>query len=447
MRSSIHILMLCLLPVVASAQDDSAQKPTPQEEPAKKTSVPAVVHTKTGASFDINGQMTIRHIARHQHYNGHDTASYDVDIHSPKSVNLNPEGTRYYVNSLEGYKTIAYDARTHQKLAVIKHTFSHKDSALWAAPSGFYDFKHEYKTPDAFSGKPVESTFTHDGRYLWVPYYRRNYDINAQEPSAIAVIDTRSHKVVRLLETGALPKMVAASPDGHWVAVTHWGENTVGVIDVSSSNPSDWHYNNNYVIDYKLKLNLSTTVPVNRDVNSGYCLRGTVFTPDSRYLLVGCMGGNGGIAVIDMQSRSYLGRLLGMMSNVRHLLIHDGWLYLSINKSGAVQRIPLQNIISELPKMQDHKLRIEGWQTCKIPAGARTIEITADGRYIYAACNTGSCLAVVDVQRFTQIGQVPVDSYPVGLEVSADGRYVYVTSQGRSDRGGNAVNVFEVTYK
>lgn len=445
MRIFLQLLMLCLIPTVVSAQDDLA-KPADQQ-PVRRSSGSSVVHTKKGASFDIDGQMTIRHIARHQRYNGYDSLTYDVDVHSPKSVNINPEGTLYYVNSLEGYKTIAYDVQTHQKVAVINHRFTHNDSALWAAPSGFYEFKHEYKTPDSFSGKPVESTFTHGGRYLWVPYYRRSYDINAQEPSAIAVIDTRTHQIARLLETGALPKMVAASPDGQWVAVTHWGENTVGLIHVRSNNPAQWHYSNNFVIDYKLKLNLSTTVPVNRDNNSGYCLRGTVFTPDNRYLLVGCMGGDGGIAVIDLQTRTYLGRVLGMKSNVRHLIIHGDWLYLSINKEGAVQRIRLSSIISELPNMQNHKLHIDGWESCNVPAGARTIEITPDGRFIFAACNIGSCLAVVDVEKFRQIGQVPVDSYPVGLEVSKDGRYVFVTSQGRNDRGGNAVNVFQIDYQ
>ena len=421
----------------------SGQTDAPQ---ANKKS-PSVVHVKQGSSYEIGNQLTIKHVARHQRYNAHDTATYDLDIHSPKSVSLNPEGTRYYVNSLEGFKTVVYDARSHQKLTTIKHSFSRGDSSLWAAPSGFYKFNHEYPFPNAFSGKPVESTFSHRGRYLWVPYYRRNYDLNAQEPSAIAVIDVTKHQIIRVLETGALPKMVAASPDGHWIAVSHWGENTVGLIDISSSSPRDWHYVNNFVIDYKLKLNYSLTEPVNRDTNSGYCLRGTVFTPDNRYLLVGCMGGTGGIAVIDLREMKYMGRVLGMMKNLRHLLIHDGWLYLSINKSGAVQRIRLEKLLNELPKMKDKKLQVDGWETCKVPAGARTIEISPDGRYVYAACNFGSCLAVVDTRQFALIGTVPVDSYPVGLEISSDGKTLLVTSQGRDDRGGNAVNVYQVEYR
>lgn len=418
-----------------------------QEKPVTTQSTPALIRTESAGVYDIAGKLTVRHAGRHQRYNAQDNVSYDKDIHSPKSVSISPDGSKYYVNSLEGYKTVVYDAHTHKKLATVKHSFDAGDSALWAPSSGLYEFHHKYEHPNTFSGKPVESTFTHSGRYLWVPYYRRSFDLNAQDPSAVAVIDTRSNDIVRLFETGPLPKMVAASPNGRWVAVTHWGENTVGIIDVSHDTPKDWHYIDNYIVDYRLKLDYSLTESVNRDVGSGYALRGTVFTPDSRYLLVGCMGGTGGIAVIDMTQRKYLGRVTGMKDNVRHLLIKDGWLYLSINQHGAVQRIRLQSFLAALPMMKNNKVTVVGWQTCKLAAGARTISISPDGRYIFAACNSGSCLSIVDTESFAMIGKVPVDSYPVGLDISDDGKMLIVTSQGRNERGGNAVNIFEIEYK
>ena len=147
----------------------------------------------------------------------------------------------------------------------------------------------------------------------------------------MAVIDTQVDSVIRLFETGPLPKMVATSPDGTRLAVTHWGNNTVGLMDISSDNPDDWHYLASLVVDYELKLNFSLTAKVDRDVNSGYCLRGTVFTPDGRYLLVGCMGGGGGIAVIDLSDNRYLGRVLGAMPNLRHIVIRNDYIYCSIN--------------------------------------------------------------------------------------------------------------------
>lgn len=420
---------------------------TAQESAINQSNVPPCVRTKAGEVYEIGDHMTVKHIARHQRYNSLDTASYDVDINSPKSVNISPNGSKYYVNSLEGYRTVAYDVKTHKKVACVKHAFTDKDSLLWAKESGLYEFTYEPSHKNTFSGKPVESTFSHGGRYLWVPYYRRSFDINAQDPSAIAVIDTEKDSIVRMFESGVLPKMVVASPDGRWLAVSHWGENTVGLIDVSSDTVANWHYSNNFVIDYRLKLKFSRTTTVNRDVNSGYCLRGTVFTPDSRYLLVGCMGGGGGVAVIDLQNQMYIGQVFGMMSNLRHLVIQDGWLYLSINSGGYVQRIRLDIFLSAITNMKDKKAKVSDWETCKVAGGARTISISPDGRYVFAACNSGNCLAVVETKEFKMVGSVPVDSYPVGLDISSDGSMVMVTSQGRDEKGGNSVNVYQIEYK
>lgn len=406
---------------------------------------PPVVHPSIGQeAASADGKIKIRLVGKRQNYGG-DAATRDAYINSPKSVNIHPDKTKYYVNSLEGGTTVVFDAKTNERLTVIKHTFDASTDHLWSEPSKFYPFTH-YKPNNHFMGKPVESTFSHGGRYLWVPYYRRSFDINAQDPSAVAIIDTKADTIVRMMDCGPLPKMVATSPDGHYVAISHWGNNTVALIDISSDNPEQWEHTDMLVVDYVLPLHYSLTKSVDRDNGSGYALRGTVFTPDGRYLLVGCMGGGGGIAVIDMQSRKYLGRVMGMMSNVRHLLIHGPYLYLSINGAGYVQRIEWKKFVDAAAKMQSKKTTLSGWTNCKVSPGARTITISPSGRYIFAACNTASRVCVVDTRTMTQVASIPADSYPVGMDISDDGRHVYTTSQGRNHRGGNCVDIYEVTY-
>lgn len=409
---------------------------------------PPVVHPSVGKSLKTN-EIEVTFIGRKSNYPGAPKSSIDVDIHSPKSVNAHPTKKKYYVNSLEGSKTVVYDLLTGEKLKVISHQFDEQHKNLWAPESGFYKFNYPRKNPNHFTGKPVESVLSHNGRYLWVPYYRRNYDLNAQDPSAMAVIDTETDAIVRLFETGPLPKMVAVSPDQKRVAVTHWGNNTVGLLDVSSANPNDWKYVANFVVDKELKLNFSRTEKVDRDKNSGYCLRGTVFTPDGKYLLVGCMGGGGGIAVIDIQNNLYLGRVMGSMSSLRHLIIKNGYLFVSINSAGYVQRISLDTFLAKAQQMDGQSCKqvtVKEWTSCKVPAGARTIEITPDGKYIFVACNFSSALAVVNAETMKLVGTLSADSYPVGLDISRDGRYVLTTSQGRSGYGGNSVNIFEIKY-
>lgn len=432
-------LFLMSLPFGVMAQEATETKPAAKSNPAPK-------HPDLGQTIkSTDGLFTMTLIAKKQNYSRKETKTLDKDIFSPKSVNIHPNGQKYYVNSLEGAKTVVYQTFTNRKLRVINHKFNDADAALWSKPSGLFEFTHYDEALNTFYGKPVESAFSHGGRYLWVPYYRRSYDINAQDPSAVAVIDTETDKIIKLMETGPLPKMIATSSDNRYIAITHWGDNTVGIIDISSEQPQDWHYVACVTIGRRLALDFSLTTPVNRDVNSGLCLRGTAFTPDNRYLLVGCMAGSG-IAVIDMESMSYLGIVYGMMQNLRHLVIRDGYLYLSINNTGYIQRVLLSTFLEAISSMENKKANVKEWENCKVGAGARTIEITPDGRYIVAACNFSSCLSVVEVETMKVIATVPADSYPVGLDISKDGKYVYTTSQGRPGGGGNCVDIFRLAY-
>ncbi len=407
---------------------------------------PPVLHSRIGETMTAtNGALTITNIGKKQNRDYRDTATLDHDVFSPKSVNFHPDGTKYYVNSLEGCRTVVYDMATNKKIKVIHHDFSSGEGPLWNTPSGIYRFTH-YQGGEkrAFMGKPVESCFSHGGRYLWVPYYRRTFDINAQDPSAVAIIDTRVDSIVRMMETGPLPKMITCSHDNRTIAITHWGNNTVGLVDITDPDPARWHHLPYVVVERELQLNFSLSGAVNRDVHSGLMLRGTVFTPDDRYLLVGCMGG-GGIAVIDMASRQYVG-IVGGISNARHLIIKNGYLYASVNAAGLVQRIPLDSVLHAIAGRHGKAIGVRGWQTCRVGGGARTIEASPSGRFVFAACNSASHLYVVDTRTMTAIGSITVDSYPVGLHISDDGRFLVVTSQARSGLGGNAVNLYRVDY-
>lgn len=373
------------------------------------------------------------------------TRERDPDIASPKSVNIHPKGDRFYINSLEGGKTVVYSLPALEKQAVITHKFSDADSSLWSKPSGFFKFRHYSDNINAFMGKPVESTFSHNGKYLWVPYYRRSFDLNAQDPSAVAVIDTDSNKIIRMMEAGVLPKMISCSPDGKTIAIAHWGDNTVGLIDISSDKPSDWHYVANVAVGHQLFHDFSLTTPVNRDSNSGEALRGTVFTPDGRYLLVGCMSG-GGIAVIDVEKRQYLGKITGMMPNIRHLVLKDNKLYLSINVAGYVQRISFDKLLSTIKEMSDTpgNRTLTGWESVKVGSGARTLELSPRSDYIFVACNFDSKVCIVD-SAMNLVGEIAADSFPVGLDISPDGKWLITTSQGRKEKnGGNCVDIYSL---
>ena len=413
---------------------------------------PGVVHSVVGQrGSSTDGRISLELKVKRQGFERGD--KYDADILSPKSVVYSRDGRKLYVNSLEGCRTVVYDAATMQKIKVISHFHKPDAESDWLAPSGFYSFTH-YPGGEIFpfSGMPVECALSNDGKYLFVPYYRRSFDLNAQDPSALAIIDTETDEIVAMTETGPLPKMVAVSNDGRTLAITHWGDNTVGFLDISDPDFHKWHHEAPVTVGGKQKLNYSLSEKVDRDVDAGYKLRGTCFLPGDSLLLVSAMSGC--VAVIDVPRHRWLGWISNLVS-VRHIIENNGIVYFSRNMAGEVLSMPVDSVVAAVrrgtapeggDKMKRFGVKAGGLRICRVGGGARTIEISHSGRFLFAACNLASAIYVVDTQTMEVLMQVQVDSYPVGLDVSPFGDHVTVTSQGRNGHGGQSVNCFDVTY-
>lgn len=379
-----------------------------------------------------------------------DILVYDEAINSPKSAIFSKDGSKFYIQSLEGYTTVVYDTKTLEKLKEIKHVFDDNTSNLFKDNESTifeYPYKQTRLNYNHFMGKPVESCLSHAGKYLWVTYYRRDFDPSASSPAAVAIIDTETDEIVRVMPCGPLPKMIACSPDNKRIAVTHWGDNTVAIINIDSDEVMDFHYTKHVYIDGKLETNF--TADVDRDNNCGNCLRGTLFTPDGRFLLIAKMGGNG-IAVIRAEDMKYLGTITGSKLNLRHIIVEQDYLYVSSNKFGYVQRMPLEFLDSIKPDENKTKLfNFSAWKSASVGIGARTIEVTPDGRYILVCVNNESKIVVINAEQMRVIYTLPVSKFPVGLAISPDGKYAVVTSQGKASvaASGNAVNVYEIVYE
>lgn len=372
---------------------------------------------------------------------------YEPAINSPKSITYSKDGSKFYVNSLEGYTTIVFDSKSLKKLKEIRHEFNASNNKLFKDNENSvfdYKFKQTKAEYNHFLGKPVESCLSHDGKYLWVTYYRRDWDPKAESPSAVAIIDTEKDEIVRVMPSGPLPKMIACSGDNKFIAVTHWGDNTVGLIDVSSDDPMEFKYVSHIIVDNRLSMNFSASS--DRDSDCGNCLRGTVFTPDNKKILIAKMGGNG-IAVIDVETKKYLGTITGSYLNLRHLVINQGYLVLSSNKFGIVQKAKLEDIFAQKFNEQNQIVYTK-WETVSVGPGARTIDITEDGKYVFACVNNACKVAVVDALTMKKIAEVDAAQFPVGMALSPDGKQLITTSQGKDavPGSGNTVMVFEVVY-
>jgi DNA-binding beta-propeller fold protein YncE len=399
-----------------------------------------------------NGPLQLELVARFQNYNARPSKPADVfdnQIYSPKSAHYSADGTKVYVNSLEGYTTRVFDPVALKPIGLIEHHFDESSAPLFQGETTVFGYTYARKSPSGdpnqFKGKPVESTLSNDGRYLWVPYYRRDYDYGATSPGAVSIIDTKTDQIVRVMPTGPIPKYVVASPDGKWMAVTHWGDNTLGLIDISSDDAKTFKYRSERLVVDKV-LSQAGLASKNRDAACGSCLRGTAFTPDSKTLLVARMG-DGGIAGFDVASGKYLGTLTGEKPTPRHLVIsEDGkWLFFSSNRSGTVTKVELSKVVSALRGADGGRVALEEWPNVWVGGGARTIEISPDGKWLFAASNAKSELIAVDAEKLEVVARVRTDRYTVGLAISPDGKQVITTSQGIDRRGGNSVCVYSVT--
>jgi DNA-binding beta-propeller fold protein YncE len=371
---------------------------------------------------------------------------FDADVASPKSVRFLGSGAKVYVNALEGLQTLVYEPKGPSRIGEIRHVFTDADHALFGGQQTVFGYPYLRTSPSGdpnqFGGKPVEMALSHEDRWLWVPYYRRDFDLGAGSPSAVAIVDTQTDAIVRVLPTGPIPKYVAISPDDRWASVTHWGDNTVALIDISSGDPSQFSYRSErLVVEYV--LDQSTLLKAHRDSACGFCLRGTVFGPDGQ-LWVARMGGDGGVAGFDVETGRYLGTVDGIPANPRHLLQWEDTLFVTSSRTGHVSRVSRAEVSAKLSAARGGRVRLDGVTSVHVGAGARTVDITPDGASLYVAVNARSQVVKLDAETLQIQGRWRIDAHPVGLAVSPDGTQVWVTSQANRGLGGNAVTVLPV---
>jgi DNA-binding beta-propeller fold protein YncE len=224
------------------------------------------------------------------------------------------------------------------------------------------------------------------------------------------------------------------------MAIVHWGDNTVGLIDIASQSPAGFRHAGELVVGRRLPLPADRTV--DRDRYCGFCLRGAVFTRDGRHLLVGRMGG-GGIAVLDVERRAYLGTVHGMRPTPRHLQLSPdgGRLYVSSNVSGYVSMYRVADLVSAA---QTGKATLAPLREVETGSGTRTIALSPGGDLLFAAVNRLSKLVALRADTLERVAEIASDSFPVGLAISPGGDQVWVTSQGVMLHGGNSVQVYRL---
>ena len=315
---------------------------------------------------------------------------------TPKSVVASPTG-HVVANNMIYTHTVSVFGSDHELVATLR-------DRVTPARFGFDRFAEPVR------GGPVEAAFSPDGKHLWVSNYSM-YGPGFSHPgddvcspstgvdrSFLYRVDTSSWRVDGLVRVGAVPKFVAATPDGRTVLVTNWCTYDLSVVDAGT-------------------LKEVARVPM-----GGSYPRGIAVTPDSRTAYVAVMGGTDVVRVdlagiragkpdadvVESFSRPGKGP--------RHLnLSPDGrYLYVTVNDDGRVAKVDTRT----------------GRVLKRVSTGRepRSAALSPDGTALFVVNYESGTVSRLRTRDMKVLESKPVDHHPIGITYNPATDEVWVCS-------------------
>lgn len=244
--------------------------------------------------------------------------------------------------------------------------------------------------------------------------------------------------VIAAVRTGSLPKGVSISPDGHTLYVTNYGNanagnitlydaqslertgqiNVPGIVVESALSP-DGHtlYVSNFTRGTVQFIDLRTR-RVRREVHAGSHPKVLVLSRDGTRLFAANWGSHD-VTEIDV-ARGTVTRTLRAGRNPRGMAITtQGRLYIANFNSHTID-------VYEGSNMERHQTLNP---VCRIP---RHLVLSPDQRRLYVSCFSLSRLLALDTETHRPIQDVAIGTWPKSIDVTADGRYVVSANYGGS---------------
>ncbi len=258
--------------------------------------------------------------------------------------------------------------------------------------------------PGTSKGAPVEMAFSPDGKTAWVSNYSM-YGASfgpegkdscvpgdGTDESFLYRIDVETHQIRKVIGVGAVPKYVAATPDGKLVLVTNWCSWDLSIIDTA------------------------TNKEIRRVDLGGKYPRGIVIPSDSRSAYVVLMGSDR-LVKVDLGSFEVT-RMGSPGDSPRHIVISpdDSTLYVTNNRDGNVVRID----------------RSTGRVTGSVSTGAqpRSMAISSDGQALYVVNYESASMTKVRTADMSKMQTVKVDNHPIGITYEPTLKRVWVACYG-----------------
>ncbi|MGY8959609.1 MAG: YVTN family beta-propeller repeat protein, partial [Alphaproteobacteria bacterium] len=234
-----------------------------------------------------------------------------------------------------------------------------------------------------------------------------NYVFVPNRSSAdVAVIDTRTDKVVATVPVGATPHQVAVSDTLGKMITSNTDDNTISIIDLET-------------------LRAVATVTL------GNTPEHMEISPDGGILAVGNIEG-GTVSLVSIKENRELRRVTGLHEPHNMTFSPSGkWLY--VGNLGAdfvsVIDVKLGSVIKEIP-VGDPKAMASKGAANEEYQGVINVTRTPDGRLGFAAYGEGDSMAVLDLRTKKKIKTLKLGDTPWRAYSTADGRFMIVPNNG-----------------
>lgn len=219
---------------------------------------------------------------------------------------------------------------------------------------------------------PEQFDMSADGQRLFVAN---------EDTATTTVLDIASGGVLARIPVGREPEGVVTTPNGRWVLVTNESDNSVSFID-------------------------SRALKVVKSVRVGQRPRDLAFTPDSKSAYV-TGEFDSSLYRISVPGGDPVERILQLRKEARPMTVlldpKRDRLYLSTGRGGTVAVVDPKG-----PKL-----------IAEIPVGTRPwgIALSADGRWLYSANGPSNDVSLVDTAKLRVVKRIPVGLSPWGVAV------------------------------
>ncbi len=304
---------------------------------------------------------------------------------SPKSVASSGNGYVTAQNMMYRHSVTVYDARTLKLVRTIP-------DSVRLARLGYPQY------PGVVRGAPVEAAFSSDGRYGYVSNYSMYgpgfgpegsdecTPSSGTDRSFAYRIDMETLKVDRAYHVGAVPKVVATTPDDRFVLVSNWCTWDLSVISTKKGREV-------------------------RRIPIGPYPRGIAVSPQGNAAYVAVMGGN---ELIRVDLRKWTTSRVGIGAGPRALAFspNDRYIYATLNAEGRVAKLDLRN----------------GTVVHKVATGSapRSMALSSDGRALYVVNYESGTVTKLRASDMSTLQTIEACYHPIGITYDKATRRVWV---------------------